>query len=143
MYNTILVPLDGSERAEAILPYVETLAQRCSAKVIFIQVVEPPPYEGPHEHLPGGVLDRHIKQAESYLTGLQKKFREKGIEAQTRVEVYGPVVAGIMDAAQAEGADLIALSSHGRTGLPEVFYGSVAAGVLHRADRPLLLVRSQ
>jgi len=51
-------------------------------------------------------------------------------------------VAGIMDAAQAEGADLIALSSHGRTGLPEVFYGSVAAGVLHRADRPLLLVRS-
>jgi nucleotide-binding universal stress UspA family protein len=52
MYNTILVPLDGSERAEAILPHVEALAQRCSAKVIFIQVAEPPPYEGPHVHPP-------------------------------------------------------------------------------------------
>jgi len=77
MYNTILVPLDGSERAEGILPYVETLAQRCSAKVVFMQVVESPPYEGPHVHLPGGVLDRHVKQAESYLTDLQKRFRSR------------------------------------------------------------------
>jgi nucleotide-binding universal stress UspA family protein len=122
---------------------VETLAQRCDAKLIFMQVVEPPPAEGPHVHLPEEVLDRHIEQAESYLADLQEKFREKGIEAQTRVEVYGPVVAGIMDAAETENADLIALTSHGRTCLPQVFYGSVTAGVLHRVDRPLLLIRSQ
>ena len=42
-----------------------------------------------------------------------------------------------------ENADLIAMASHGRTGLGRVFYGSVAAGVLHRADRPLLLIRAQ
>jgi hypothetical protein len=49
----------------------------------------------------------------------------------------------ILDTADREGADLIALASHGRTGLSRVLYGSVAAGVLHRADRPLLLIRSQ
>ena len=56
---------------------------------------------------------------------------------------YGPVVEAIIDAAGREGADLIAIASHGRSGLSQVFYGSVAAGVLHRVDRPLLLIRSQ
>lgn len=49
----------------------------------------------------------------------------------------------ILDTADREGADLIAFASHGRIGLSRVFYGSVAAGALHRADRPLLLIRSQ
>jgi nucleotide-binding universal stress UspA family protein len=57
--------------------------------------------------------------------------------------VPGAIVAEIIDAAEREGADLIAMASHGRTGLARVFYGSVAAGVLHRVDRPLLLVRSE
>ena len=69
------------------------------------------------------------------------EFREKGIEARTRV-VYGPVVQAIIDAAEGKDADLIAMASHGRSGLSGVFYGSVAAGVLHRVDRPLLLIRS-
>ena len=146
MYNTILVPLDGSKRAERILPHVEELAQRYDAKVIFLQVVEPfPIIAGPGAaimtlHQQG--LERLTRQAESYLAVLQGEFREKGIEARTRV-VYGPVVQGIIDAAESEGADLIALASHGRSGLSRVFYGSVAAGVLHRVDRPMLLIRSQ
>jgi len=56
--------------------------------------------------------------------------------------VHGPVVEAIINAAQSEGADLIALASHGRSGLSWVFYGSVAAGVFHRINRPLLLIRS-
>ena len=146
MYDTILVPLDGSKRAERILPHVEELAQRYDAEVIFLKVVEPLPIIAE----PGaGImalyqqdLDRWTKQAESYLAALQGEFREKGIEVRTRV-VYGPVVQGITDAAQREGADLIAMASHGRSGLSRVFYGSVAAGVLHRVDRPMLLIRSQ
>jgi nucleotide-binding universal stress UspA family protein len=145
MYNTILVPLDGSKRAERILPHVEELAQRYDAKVIFLKVVEPFPVI---VELEAGVLapyqqdlDRWTKQAESYLATLQGEFREKGIEARTRI-VYGTVVQGIIDAVESEDADLIALASHGRTGLSRVFYGSVAAGVLHRVDRPLLLIRS-
>ena len=146
MYNTILVPLDGSKRAEVILRHVEELAQRYDAKVIFLRVAEPPPIMAE----PGGAImalyqqefERWMKQAESYLAAHQGEFREKGIEARTRV-VYGPVVQGIIDAAESEGADLIALASHGRSGLSRVFYGSVAAGVLHRVDRPMLLIRSQ
>lgn len=48
----------------------------------------------------------------------------------------------ILNAAKSEKADLIAMASHGRTGLSRVFYGSVAEGVLHRVDRPLLIIRS-
>jgi len=58
-----------------------------------------------------------------------------------RVEI-GPVVETIITVAEGEGADLIAMASHGRTGLSRVFYGSIAAGVLQRVDRPLLLIRS-
>ena len=146
MYNTILVPLDGSKRAEAILPHVEELAQRYDARVIFLQVVESIPIivgpEGALVALRQEELERRTKQAESYLAALQGEFRKKGIEARTRV-AYGPVVEAIINAAEREGADLIAIASHGRSGLSQVFYGSVAAGVLHRVDRPLLLVRSQ
>jgi nucleotide-binding universal stress UspA family protein len=146
MYNTILVPLDGSKRAEVILHHVEEMAQRYDAKVIFLQVVEPtPPIVGPEGAqiaLHQQELEQRAKQAESYLAGLQGEFREKGIEARARV-VHGPVVEAIINAAEREGADLIALASHGRSGLSQVFYGSVAAGVLHRVDRPLLLIRSR
>ena len=58
------------------------------------------------------------------------------------VKCIKPFVEAIIKTAEREKADLIALTSHGRTGLSRVFYGSVAAGVLHRIDRPLLLIRS-
>ena len=145
MYSTILVPLDGSKRAEAILCHAEDLARHYDAKVILLQVVEPVPLgvglEGAYTVLPED-FERWTKQAESYLAALQGGFREKGIEARTCV-ASGPVVDVIIRAAEREGADLIAMASHGRTGLSQVFYGSVAAGVLHRVDRPLLLIRSR
>ena len=145
MYNTILVPLDGSKRAEAILPHLEELAQRYSARVIFLQVVEPGRLDvGPETaqvDLYRGEFEEQMKQAEAYLASLKGEFREKGIEAKTRV-VHGPVVEAIINAAERETADLIAIASHGRSGLSRVFYGSVTAGVLHRVDRPLLLIRS-
>lgn len=145
MYNTILVPLDGSKRAEAILPHVEDLARRYGAEVILLHVVEPVPLnvgpEGAYIVL-REELERRTKLGERYLSGLQNEYRRRGIEVQTRV-VHGSPVEAITAAAESEGADLIAMASHGRTGLPRVFYGSVAAGVLHRVDRPLLLIRSQ
>lgn len=87
-------------------------------------------------------LERLTEQAVAYLTDLQQQFRTKDIEARTCV-YYGPVVQAIISAAECECADLIAMASHGRIGLAQIFYGSVAVGVLHRADRPLLLVRSR
>jgi nucleotide-binding universal stress UspA family protein len=146
MYNTILVPLDGSRRAEAVLRHVEELALRYAATVILIRVVDLAPPIGVAEQayarLRQNEMERKRTEAASYLAGMQGIFREKGIATRTRV-VYGPVVAAIIAAAQRENADLIALASHGWSGLSRVFYGSVAAGVLQRIDRPLLLVRSQ
>jgi nucleotide-binding universal stress UspA family protein len=123
MYNTILVPLDGSKRAEAILPHVEELVRHYAAKVIFLQVVEPAPIvvepEGAYTFmtLHQQALEQQKYQAESYLAALQGEFREKGIEARTHI-AYGPVVEEIINAADREGADLIAIASHGRSGLP-------------------------
>ena len=145
MYNYILVPLDGSNRAEAILPHVEELGKRYDAQVIFLRVVESVPISVGPEWASVPVqqeeLERLTEQAVVYLTDLQEQFRTKDIEARTCV-YYGPVVQAIINAAECECADLIAMASHGRSGLSQVFYGSVAVGVLHRADRPLLLVRS-
>lgn len=149
MYKKLLVPLDGSKRAELILRHVEEMARRYEAEVVFMQVVEPPLIVQPgivqpdtfnmalfqQEH------ERLIHVANEYLTGLQGEFRAKGIKAKMTV-VTGPVVEAIIEAAELEGADLICIASHGRTGLSRVFYGSVAAGVLQRIDRPLLMIRS-
>jgi len=146
MYNTILVPLDGSQRAEAILCHVEELAQRYHATVVFLRVVEPViPHVAPavsYPMLEQQEFERQWEEAKSYLAAQEGEFREKGIETRAYV-VHGPVVEAIINATEREKADLVAIASHGRTGLSRVFYGSVAAGVLHRVDRPLLLVRSR
>ncbi len=145
MYNTILVPLDGSKRAEAILPHAEALAQCHGAKVVFLEVVESPPLAGGSEiaffENFQEELEQRTKQAGIYLAALKGEFREKGIEARMCV-AHGPIVEAIIDAAERENADLIAIASHGRSGVSRVFYGSVAAGILQRADRPLLIIRS-
>ncbi len=73
--------------------------------------------------------------------GFRGEFLEKGIDARMHTS-HGPIVEAIIETAGREDADLIAVASHGRTGLSRVFYGSVAAGVLHRIDRPLLIIRS-
>jgi nucleotide-binding universal stress UspA family protein len=138
--------LDGSKRAERILPHVEELAQRYEARVIFLQIVEPPPLmvvpEQPDMTLHYQELERRTEEAESYLSALQSEFQSKGIQARMRV-AHGPIVETIVSTAAREDAELIAIASHGRSGLSQVFYGSVAAGVLQRVDRPLLLVRAQ
>jgi nucleotide-binding universal stress UspA family protein len=145
IYNTILVPLDGSKRAETILPHVQALAQHHDAKVILLQVVEPlPPSVGlQHSCMElGDESEWRAKQAESYLAVLQEEFRDKGIEARTSV-AHGSAVGAIIDAAKREGADLIALAGQDQAGWSEDFYGCVATGMLHHVDWPLLLVRSK
>ena len=144
MYHKILVPLDGSKRADKILPHVAELAKRYKAKVILLQVVEHKAITTTEAafNLSDQELDIAKKHAETHLEGIQEKFRIKDIESQIHV-LYGPVVGGIINIAALEGVDLIALASHGRGGLSRVFYGSVAAGLLHRVDRPLLIIRSR
>jgi nucleotide-binding universal stress UspA family protein len=132
------VPLDGSKRAETILPHVEEIARRFKAEVIFMQI----PESNVITEINIPEFTRRIEEASAYLNAHRNQFHDKGIKAQTLVKL-GPVVETIIDVAEREGIDLIAMASHGRGGLSRVFYGSVAAGVLQRVDRPLLLVRTR
>ncbi len=146
MYEKILVPLDGSKRAEKILSHAEEIALKCDAEVLLVRVVEPVPYMVGPEGIPVTLheqeLEQRTKQAESYLTAQRGMFREKSIKVKSEV-LHGPVVEAIINAAEREDVDLIAIASHGRSGLSQCFYGSVAAGVLHRVDRPLLVIRAR
>lgn len=150
MYKTILVPLDGSDVAEAILPHVEELARLCGAVVTFLNVIELPhiipqdkgeSYTG-LPHVTAAEVDQQGQEARRYLDDLIAREAAQGITARGLVE-HGPVVATILRLAAEAPADLIAMASHGRGGLADVYYGSVAAGVLQRIDRPLLIVRAQ
>jgi nucleotide-binding universal stress UspA family protein len=144
MYSKILVPLDGSARAERILPHVEEMALLHGSRVLLLQVVEPIVVVSSADvFLPANdSLSVKLEQAQAYLDGLKKKLQEKRIAAESRVAA-STIVEAICEAAELEKADLIAMASHGRTGAARVFYGSVAAGVLHRIDRPLLIIRSR
>ena len=146
MYKKILVPLDGSDRAEAILPHVEELAKRYDSQIVFMRVVEGDYFVPGYQE----VVDisgyeqeyaRRKKEVEAYLENLKQRFTTKGIDNKPVIS-YDSVVQSILNTAEAEEADLIAVASHGRSGLARAFYGSVASGVLNRIDRPLLIIRS-
>lgn len=144
MYKKILVPLDGSKRAERILTHVEQLAHNFGAQVIFLHVVEHHyVYTTPLNPIDIDEISTEAltKQAESYLAGLVGEFRKKNIKSKAVVE-QGSTSHTIMNIAEREKIDLIAMASHGRSGLSRVYYGSVAASVLHLVDRPILLVRA-
>jgi len=146
MYKTILVPLDGSRRAEKILPHVEAIAQKFGAKLILLQVIEPIVSEiSPARIAPyydKTLVERWREEAKTYISGVQGELQAKGIATKTVIET-GPVLSSLMLVAAREKVDLVALASHGRTGLARAFYGSVAAGLLNQANWPLLLVRAR
>ena len=146
MYKRILVPLDGSNRAERILTQVEEIALRFKAKLILLKVVEPIHYYvGRYPSMidfDSEMSKERLAKAKKYLSGLKGEFREKGVSSKVIVE-EGPVVSAIIKISNQEDVDLIAMASHGYTGLSRVFYGSIAAGVLNQVDRPLLLIRTR
>ncbi len=145
MYRTILVPMDGSKRAEAILDHAENLAKSNGARVVFIRIEEEPLMLGRDEVI--DVAQYHeqfqnrVKHSQAYLGDLKDRFREKGIDAVVRL-AYGSVVKAILQNAAEVNADIIAMATHGLGGLSRVSYGSVAAGVLQAAEIPILLIRS-
>ncbi len=153
MYNRILVPLDGSSRAEAILPHVEELARLCGAHICLIQVLEVSVLSSHTKVNPDDYsavtksntdrLEAAKQEAETYLTAVSERLRASAPEVTFQV-VAGPIASTILTSAETHNIDLIAMASHGRSGLKEkgINYGSVAEAVLHRVDRPLLIVRA-
>jgi nucleotide-binding universal stress UspA family protein len=143
MFRRVVVPLDGSPLSEAILPCVRALANGSPLEVELVAVATPPhdlglrerggPYVG---QLPGAEAER----LREYLQTMAARLTDAGLHVRTHVFIGEPA-AEIVRHAQAVGADLIAMSTHGRTGLARLLHGSVAAAVLRDAGRPLLLLR--
>lgn len=142
MYQTILVPLDGSKRAEASLPQVERLARRDNAKVIFLEVVKPRPlYVSPKPGQTEFDSDERpgLKSVRRYLKVKQGLFQTKGLKAEIRIE-EGAIVETILKVAGREQADLVVMTSQDRPGWSRLFHRSVAADVLAQADRSVLII---
>lgn len=145
MLKTILVPLDGSMRAERILPYVMDIARHYDSRVVFLRVEEEPvllerdevvDFEKCH----ADYITRR-KQGESYLSERRDEFQKAGITADVCI-AYGPVVKAILKKGDEIDTSLIALASHGLSASTRMSYGSVAAGLLQSVARPILIFRS-
>lgn len=152
----VLVPLDGSELAEAALGPAGELAEALAAELLLLRVVVPPDESGlalaqidiglagPLSYPPSD-FDEAAAQAaaQRYLDAIAAEQRAEGRRASTQVEVCVPLVpvaSTIADAAQASGSQAFALATHGRGGLDRLIMGSVATELIHRAKLPLLLV---
>lgn len=148
MYDRILVPLDGSELAEQVLPYVEILAPKLQAEVLFLRAINPELLArySPEGPLPVDIYERIIEAetavATEYLDNVAKRLRAGGVVVR-RETVFGPPASAIIDAAnRGPGTTLVAMTTHGRTGLARFALGSVAELVVRGADAPVLLVRA-
>ena len=167
MLQKILVPLDGSELAESIIPYVEEISQRCEpVDVILLRVIRPPSGHsgGAFRAVAGDLPTRRTPdsendvdaamhpvyrdqamasaraEAEAALAPVVERLCENLVAARA-VVVFGRAAESIVEFAEREGVDLIALSTHGRSGLGRWFFGSVAEKVLRGTHLPLFLVR--
>ncbi|MCG3142154.1 MAG: hypothetical protein HDKAJFGB_03542 [Anaerolineae bacterium] len=139
MFKHFLVPLDGSQLAETILPVTQTLAQMCRARVTLLHVVEPAAPATIHgqPHL------MNAAQAETYLQARAAQLTAQGIAAAWHVDT---AARGVANAIFAHGlelqADLILLADHGASGLKSRIVGSIPQQVLQRGEIPVLLVRT-
>jgi nucleotide-binding universal stress UspA family protein len=128
--SKILVPLDGSDLAEAALPLAERLAIGLDAEVVLVAVGELPEMsEQAHEE--GETLKEMLAAAGANLS----------TPVRQRVEPAGDPVKGILHAAEEEDIDLIVMSTHGRNWLGELTQGSVANELLRKGRFPLALTR--
>lgn len=139
----LLVPLDGSERSETVLPYAEEMGKRLSLEIILLRVVAP----GTHVRTVGGLdfvyfKDRDIDsmkvEAQKYLNELAARLRHNIQTVTTEVREGEPHLE-IMKYAETHDCDLIAMSSHGHSCVERWTYGSVAYNIIHQSNRPVLM----
>ena len=133
----ILVPLDGSECAENILPKVEKLATELKASIALLRVAYAHTFPGVD---PTESEVAVVREAEGYLRGVEEKLKAKGFKVDTHVR-YGSEAEEILDHASQKDIDLVAMSTHGRGGVERWLLGSVAEKVLRHSPKPIFLVR--
>jgi nucleotide-binding universal stress UspA family protein len=136
MAAILLVPLDGSPPAERALPLAEALARATGRRLHLLRVSlvrrQPEPATGEAEI---------CAAEEAYLARIAGEVRGRGLQCQTELR-FDDAATGIVACALDDGADLLAMVTHGRGGLGRWVYGSVAEAVLRQTPVPLLLVRA-
>jgi nucleotide-binding universal stress UspA family protein len=146
MIKKIIVPLDGSKLAEKALPHAEMLAQKFEAELILVRGLLIPPemiVGGPHAMVFHSYAAEEQKEAEAYLKNLLVQLRHHNLPTRYVIMDAQPAAESIIDLASHEGADLIVMSTHGRSAVGRWIHGSVATKVLQHAPCPIFLVRAQ
>jgi nucleotide-binding universal stress UspA family protein len=149
LLRKILVPLDGSDLGETTLSHAEALAKNLGAEIVLLRALEPPrPLEGEGAYTGKKLHFRSKEETErrkaaamEYLDAVGRPLREKGLKV-SRAVLSGLAAEEIIDYARDNGIDLIAMSSHGRSGIGRWVFGSVTDKVVHAGDTPVLVVRA-
>jgi nucleotide-binding universal stress UspA family protein len=139
----VVVPLDGSSLAETVLPHAKEMARRLSLEVALIRVVTVPTWPGAgHEGYPvevTGLEERLEAEAATYLERVGRGFSAEGIPTQWKV-LKGNPGPTILSYAQGSLENLVAISTHGRSGLGRLVMGSVADLLIRSLGTPVLVV---
>ncbi len=143
--NKALVPLDSSKESETVIPYITELASRLKTVVVLLHVLSPTYHAYTPEGVAkipytGGEIEQLKTNALKYLADIAGGLKGNGITANTEVRV-GRAAGEIIKLADETGADIVAMSTHGRSGVSRWAFGSVADKVLYAGNSPLLLVR--
>ena len=158
LYQRIMVTLDGSELADVALPHVSTVAKSAGAAVVVMQVIDAVAQimsqlaSATIEPMPAGAVTAELAeesvagqraQAQTNLDKAKARLQADGIANVTTLIAAGRPGEAIVDAAAAQGCDLIVIATHGRSGLGRVLLGSVAEHVARHAEHAgVLLVRA-
>lgn len=146
MFSKILVPLDGSARAERAIPVAARIAKRRSATVVLLRVVSELAdiggYMIPSVATDPSVVEREEVEAREYLRAIARNHAFDGVKVETTVE-FGLPAQVILEAIRTDGIDGVIIGSHGRTGLSRWVLGSVAQPIVRTSAAPVLLLRQQ
>jgi nucleotide-binding universal stress UspA family protein len=144
MFQRILVPLDGSTRAESALPVAAQIARATGGSLLLVQVIPIPiDYSGGLSSAPlmtEEFLEMETKGAADYLQVVATSSALAGIPTKTDA-TFGFPAQYLMEAIQAHNCDLVVICSHGRTGLTRWALGSVAHALVHQSATPVLVLR--
>jgi nucleotide-binding universal stress UspA family protein len=148
MFEKILVCLDGSKLSEQILPLVEGQALKFRSKVILLQVVTVPTatiiQAGATYSDPKILAEQervHLKEATTYLENVSQSLQSKGLQVEAVVIEAFQVGKAILNYAEENGINLIAIATHGHGGLGRLVFGSIAEYVLRESGLPMLVIR--
>lgn len=149
MFQKLLIPLDGSDLAEEALPAATEIAEKFGASLMLLRVVATPQAalgteaDVAHDQLLDDIRGYVYEDCRTYLARQQALLEAEGYDIQVRLAEGSSPADSIVDVATEIGADLIIMSTHGRSGVSRLVFGSVAEKVLRLAAVPVLLLRAE